>query len=188
MGAEDDDDAAMRGRAPPAAARAAARQARRLTAVFVAVWLAAFGVLYLLIDADQRERRRAQQPLTRGADELLIPRARDGHFYVAGRVAGQPVRFMVDTGASLVAVGEPLAARAGLADGEPALFHTANGTRRGRIVGGVTVEVGPFAVGGLRVGVGLDGRHDDDALLGQNVLARFDVELRADSMLLRLRR
>ncbi len=41
--------------------------------------------------------------------DLLIPRARDGHFYAQSRVNGRPVTFLIDTGASLVTVNESFA-------------------------------------------------------------------------------
>lgn len=116
---------------------------------------------------------------------LVIPRHADGHFRVAGAVNGEPVIFLVDTGASLVSVSDALARRAGLAGGEPATFHTANGIRAGRIVRAEVVAVRGASVSGLRVGTGYTGRSDDEALLGQNFLQHFDVEMRRDRVVLR---
>nr|WP_246881378.1 hypothetical protein [Acidovorax sp. JG5] len=45
----------------------------------------------------------------------------------------------------------------------------------------------PQAVSGLRVGTGYTGRSDDGALLGQNFLRHFDVEMGRDRMELRNR-
>jgi aspartyl protease family protein len=66
-----------------------------------------------------------------GLRSLNIPRDGRGHFKVDGRIEGQRVGFMVDTGASVVALNESTAARFGLrpAPGEyRANVSTANGT------------------------------------------------------------
>jgi aspartyl protease family protein len=74
-----------------------------------------------------------------------------------------------------------------LPDGVPITFRTANGELPGRVVQGVPVTVGPVAVSGVRVGVGLVGGDADDALLGQSFLSQFDITLGRDQMVLRKR-
>jgi aspartyl protease family protein len=95
--------------------------------------------------------------------------------------------FMVDTGASMVAVSETFARNAGVAEGVPTTFHTANGDMPGRIVKDVPVTVGPIQVSGVRVGVGLVGGEEDQALLGQSFLSKFDITMSKEQMVLRPR-
>ena len=64
-------------------------------------------------------------------DETRIPMARDGHFWIDAQVNGTPVRFMVDTGATLTAVSQSTAKAAGLEPRSGGLLvrlTTANGT------------------------------------------------------------
>lgn len=144
-------------------------------------WLALIGVLYLAF-----QQLLAPKPAVLNATgELVLPRQRDGHFYAAGTVNGRPVQFLVDTGASYVTVSESTALAAGLEGGEPVRFSTANGTLEGRIVAGVPVGIGGFQISATRVAVGLNGVPEGKALLGQNVLSRFDVVLSGDTMTLR---
>ncbi len=66
-----------------------------------------------------------------GARSLSIPRDGRGHFATEGRIDGQRIAFMIDTGASVVALNETSAARFGLrpAPGDyRATVTTANGT------------------------------------------------------------
>src|SRR6478752_10254148 len=49
-----------------------------------------------------------------GLRSLSIPRDARGHFLAEGRIDGQRIGFMVDTGASVVALNETSAARFGL--------------------------------------------------------------------------
>lgn len=144
-------------------------------------WLAIMGVLYAVMN--QVLKPPALTVASTG--ELMIPRARDGHFYARGAIHGKPVTFLVDTGASLVVVSQEFAHAAGMARGEPTTFRTANGELQGRIVSGVTVSVGPASVSGTRVGVGLVGPDPDVALLGQSFLSKFEIVLSGDNMILR---
>ncbi len=117
--------------------------------------------------------------------DLRITRAQDGHFYTTGTINGMPAVFLVDTGASLVSVSEQFAANAGLKGGVPTTFKTANGDRRGRVVGGNTVTIGPVVVTNIRVGVGLSAGADNEVLLGQSFLSRFNITIGQREMVLR---
>ena len=146
-------------------------------------WLAVMGLLYVAMDHYLKPR----PVMVSASGDLVIPRARDGHFYALGVVNGRPVNFLVDTGASLVTVSEPFARGAGLGDGEPTVFRTANGELRGRIISDVPVSVGPLDISAVRVGVGLIGHPTGDALLGQSFLSKFEIILKAEQMILRKR-
>ncbi|THU03804.1 TIGR02281 family clan AA aspartic protease [Lampropedia puyangensis] len=122
-----------------------------------------------------------------GQGELQLPRHRDGHFYVDGAINGVPVQFMVDTGASLVSVSDAVAQEAGLQGGRSARFSTAGGTRQGRIVASDTLRLAGFTLQGVEVGTGLNVGSSNQALLGQNVLRHFDMQIERDRMVLRPR-
>ncbi len=154
--------------------------ARTGTLGILAFWLVVMGALYLAMQHWQRPA--ASQVQADGA--LVIPRHRDGHFRVSGSINGQPVNFLVDTGASLVSVTDALARKAGLSGGERTTFRTANGTREGWVTTAESVAVRSLVVSGLRVGTGYTGDEDGDALLGQNFLRHFDVEIKSDRMVL----
>src|SRR5438105_3294230 len=74
---------------------------------------------------------RVETPVQTAGRSLNVPRDGRGHFRVDGRIEGQRIAFMVDTGASVVALNESTAARFGLrpmpADYKAAV-STANGT------------------------------------------------------------
>lgn len=153
----------------------------RLNLGMALFWLVALGVMYGAMD-------RYLQPsasLVMADGSLQLPRQRDGHFYADGSINGQPVRFMVDTGASSIAVSDALAERAGLEGGQVVQFHTANGTRMGRLVRAQSIQVGALQVRNLTVGTGYTGPSQHDALLGQNFLRQFNVSIRGDVLELR---
>ena len=146
-------------------------------------WCAVMGVLY--VGMTHYLKPKQSQVLANG--DVVIERGRDGHFYTVGTVNGQMVRFLVDTGASLVTVSEAMARKASLQAGESTTFQTANGSMRGRTVPSVSVAVGPLTVSNIKVGVGLDGGGDFDALLGQSFLSKFDITMTQSQLVLRPR-
>lgn len=169
---------------PPADPGQPTRRLMRVGTVgILAFWLVVMAVLYFAMQHTLEPK--GATVTAEGA--VVIPRHHDGHFRVAGSVNGVPVMFLVDTGASLVGVTDTLARQAGLQGGDPITFQTANGLREGRVVASDSVTVRSLAVSGLRVGTGYTGRSDDDALLGQNFLRHFDVEMGRDRMVLRPR-
>lgn len=146
-------------------------------------WFLVMGVLYGLMTHYQKPKQA--QVLANG--DLVINRSQDGHFYTAGIINGKEVKFMVDTGASLVSVSEKFAQKAFLLGGVPTTFKTANGDQPGRVVDGVVVSVGPVNVTNLKVGIGLRLDNEDDALLGQSFLSKFDISIKNNQMVLRPR-
>lgn len=102
----------------------------RINLGIAAFWLAALGVLYIAME----HYLQPNAAVVTASGSLQIERHRDGHFYVDGSINGQPVRFMVDTGATYITITDTLAHSAGLQGGEVVQFRTANGTRTGRLV------------------------------------------------------
>lgn len=146
------------------------------------IWCALLGVAYLLMDEQIKPKVAL---VTAGSSEVVIPRSRDGHFYVAGQIAGQPVEFMVDTGASSVAVSAAVAHRLGLPRGRAVTVGTAGGQVRGEEISRQQVALGGIVIPDVRVLVlpGMSG----EALLGQNVLRYLEVRQTAEEMILRAR-
>lgn len=146
-------------------------------------WFAVMGLLYVLMTHYLKPKQA--QVLANG--DLVISRSQDGHFYTTGLINGKEVKFMVDTGASLVSVSEKFAQKAFILGGLPATFKTANGDRPGRIVDGVEVSIGPVNVTNVKVGVGLSLGNEDEALLGQSFLSKFDITMNKNQLVLRPR-
>ena len=94
---------------PPSVARTA-----RLGTVWILLfWLLLGAGLYYVFQLQEQRQQDRYQSYTNSVGELVIPRSPDGHFYVKGEINGEPLRFMVDTGASMVVVSDAFAERAG---------------------------------------------------------------------------
>jgi aspartyl protease family protein len=118
------------------------------------------------------------------AREVVIPAGTGGHFVTSGSINGRPVRFMVDTGATLVALGKAEAQRLGidLRQAEPALSQTAGGVVRVQLVKLASVKVGDVELYNV-AGVVVPGEMPQ-VLLGNSFLSR--LQMRRDNDLLRL--
>jgi len=84
-----------------------------------------------------------------GVRSFSIPRDARGHFATEGRIDGQRIAFMVDTGASVIALNESSAARFGLrpARGDyKATVTTANGTIKAAAARLAMVDIGGLVV------------------------------------------
>ncbi|MCG2631729.1 TIGR02281 family clan AA aspartic protease [Bradyrhizobium sp. WYCCWR 13023] len=102
-----------------------------------------------------------------GSRSLNIPRDIRGHFQTEGRIDGQRIGFMVDTGASVVALNETSAARFGLRPSRSeynATVTTANGT-----IKAARARIAMLDVGGLVVR-DVDAMVLPDAALSENLL------------------
>ncbi|MEK9285356.1 MULTISPECIES: TIGR02281 family clan AA aspartic protease [unclassified Bradyrhizobium] len=98
---------------------------------------------------------------------LTIPRDARGHFQTEGRIDGQRIGFMVDTGASVVALNETSAARFGLRPSRSdynATVSTANGT-----IKAARTRIAMLEVGGLIVR-DVDAMVLPDEALSENLL------------------
>ena len=102
-----------------------------------------------------------------GSRSLSIPRDGRGHFQTEGRIDGQRMGFMIDTGASVVALNETSAARFGLRPSRGdynATVTTANGT-----IKAARTRIAMLEVGGLIVR-DVDAMVLPDEALSENLL------------------
>ena len=80
---------------------------------------------------------------------MVVPRDARGHFQVDGRIDGRPISFMVDTGASVIALTASDAGRLGIHPAQSefiAAVKTANGTVRAAPTQLDMVEIGDLLV------------------------------------------
>jgi aspartyl protease family protein len=102
-----------------------------------------------------------------GVRSVSLPRDARGHFQTEGRIDGQRIGFMVDTGASVVALNETSAARFGFRPSRSdynATVTTANG-----IIKAARTRLAMLDIGGLVVR-DVDAMVLPDAALSENLL------------------
>ena len=108
-----------------------------------------------------------------------------GHFVTSGSINGVSVQFMVDTGASTVALSTSDARRLGIdyQAGEPARASTANGVVAAYRVRLDNVRIGEIALTNVE-GTVIDGAGMNVALLGMSFLNRTQMLRDGDKLTL----
>ena len=136
----------------------------------------------------QRENSRGSDVMsTLNADKSghssVVMKQRQGHFFSAGSINGTSINFMVDTGASLVAISVADARRIGInyLNGETAYSMTANGAAPFYKVKFDEVQVGDITLHNVD-GAIMEGNGMPMALLGMSFLSRTDIRRDGDSM------
>lgn len=112
-----------------------------------------------------------------------------GHFYADGSINGVPVRFLVDTGATSIAMNSAVARRIGvdyMKRGRPGIASTASGMVRTYQVKLKRVKVGDIVLHNVEAGV-LEGGFPHDVLLGMSFLGRLNMKREGNRMELRKR-
>ncbi len=119
-----------------------------------------------------------------GASRVVLFASTGGHFVTDGSVNGQPMRFMVDTGATLVSLGESDARRLGIdfRNGRRLPFNTANGVVTAHVVSLNKVKIGEVEVYG--VDAAIIPAPMPVALLGNSFLMRFQMKRENDILTL----
>jgi aspartyl protease family protein len=159
-------------------------RAGRLLTIALA-WIAIFGAGFVLFTfrddfgwVMQRLRAEATgEPVTQGA-EVRIPMAIDGHFWVEAELNGRPVRFLVDSGATMTTIGRQTAERAAISPSSTRdqIVRTGNGLVRMRTGRANSLEVGPIEREGVLLHIA---ENEDLNVLGMNFLStlqRWGVE------------
>jgi aspartyl protease family protein len=121
---------------------------------------------------------------TTGAARITLIADERGHFVTLGSINGASMRFLVDTGATMISIGIGDARRIGLdyLKGEQGYSRTANGVARVYKIKLDTVKVGDISINGVDALV-----HDADlpfALLGMSFLNRLEMNRQGDNLTL----
>ena len=142
-------------------------------------------------DGKRSTLRVGEAPVNMGASKsggkgnrIVLVAGSGGHFMTAGQINGKAVQFMVDTGATSVAMGAQDAERTGInfRTGQPVMMSTANGNVQGYRIKLDSVRVGDVEVFGVDAVV--TPQPMPYMLLGNSFLTRFQMLRENDQMTL----
>ncbi|GMQ88843.1 MAG: TIGR02281 family clan AA aspartic protease [Gammaproteobacteria bacterium] len=155
----------------------------------LAAWIIALGLLTLFFNNRlDRQRNPNQSVYSRiddaGRPEVILKRNRFGHYITNGTVNGRSVEFILDTGASDVAVPAELAQELGLKRGAPVQYQTANGVVTAYRTTIDSVTIGPLIIRNVPASIN-PGMRDMEILLGMSVLKHIEFTQRGDTLILR---
>ena len=120
-----------------------------------------------------------------GVREVVLERNAQGHYVASGTINGYPVVFLLDTGATDVAVSEALADRLGLEKRGGAFSHTANGVVAVWQTTLDRVKLGVIELRNVRATILPDLKPADQVLLGMSFLKKLELIQRDGVLTLR---
>lgn len=152
------------------------RQPIGKTLKMVLAWVAIFGVAFILFSFrsefssfGQRIKAEAFGTSIEDGEQVRIPIADDGHFWVAVKLNDKDVRFMIDSGASVTTISRNTAMAAEVPIGnERVIVSTANGPARATKAFARRLQVGSIERTDFPVDIN---ENDDTNLLGMNFLS-----------------
>ena len=157
--------------------------------MIIGVWLLLFGLLTLFfqnyLDNERNPNQRINTAVgTAGAREVVLKRNRYGHYVVTGKIDGHNVEFMLDTGATQVAIPSAMAKKIGLRRLYETEIQTANGTALAYGTRLDTVSVGDIALSNIQAMI-TTGMGGNTVLLGMGFLKHIEFTQRGDTLILR---
>lgn len=155
-------------------------QALRQLVLWVVIFSGAIFAANLWLEGDGPRQQVMQ------GGRIEIPVGRDGHFHLTAELNGVAVRFIVDTGASTIALGPADARRVGIDPDDLAYIGTAM-TANGEVQT-APVTIDEFAIGDIvdrNVRAWVIGGDLDGSLLGMSYLRTFArVSFESDLLIL----
>lgn len=148
-------------------------------------WLLILGGGWWLADywlAQQANPNR--EPNVTASGEVVLTRNREGHYVADGEINGKRVTFILDTGATSVALSTRLAEELQLHRGAAVQVTTANGVATGYQTRLKTVRLGSIVVDDVSA-VFSAGLPEDAVLLGMSFLKRVEFTQRGEHLILR---
>ena len=116
--------------------------------------------------------------------EVLLESNIQGHFVASGRINGEAVVFLLDTGATDVAIPAEVAGKLGLTRGAPIQLQTANGQTTGYRTVLDSLSLGDIVLRDVR-GIVAPGFDSEQILLGMSALKQLEFTQRAGTLVLR---
>lgn len=151
-------------------------------------WVLLLGGLALLFqEVLDKKANPNQDPAslkTASYTEVTLARNQQHHYVANGTINNQEVTFLVDTGATLVAIGPKLADELGLPRGYQGIAHTANGTTTTYATTIDRLTLGDISLRDVRASITM-GMSNHEILLGMSALKQLELTQRDGELRLR---
>lgn len=143
-------------------------------------FLAWFAFFFLLTSLFYFKTNPSVQKAKISGHSIELTADAQGHFQIKGQINGYPAEFLLDTGATLVAVPKSLAEKIGLKSGYPITIDTASGTVEGFLTRLDKLSFGEFTLNNVKAVI--IPSESQVVLMGMNVLKNFSINQRQGKM------
>ncbi|MGB5259406.1 MAG: TIGR02281 family clan AA aspartic protease [Gammaproteobacteria bacterium] len=155
--------------------------------MIIAAWVLLLALLTLFFNDQLEQQRNPNRQLRTVTDgtlpEVQLQRNRFGHYVASGEINGQPVEFMLDTGATDVSIPAKVADRLGLERGQRAVYQTANGPITAWRTTIAEIRLGPIRVGPVPASINPNDA-SEAILLGMTFLRELDFSQQGNTLTL----
>ena len=156
--------------------------------MWIITWILAFALLTLFFGQKEAEwinpnTDPASELGVDGTLKVVLQQNRQGHYVATGKINGKAVNFLLDTGATDVAVSSPLAKKLGLKPGRQTQASTANG-----IVNVYQTRIDELRLGDIvlhNVAASIIPNMDNFVLLGMSALGQLDFSQQGNLLILK---
>jgi len=142
--------------------------------MFLITWLIVFALMVFLFNRWETKKEAGIVHSSLSHQQLTIAGDKRGHYQFKGKVNGREVTFIIDTGASAVAIPAQLALSMGLTKYYPVALKTANGEVTGHLTRLKSLEMGPIKLKNVGAVI-MPGDGSDKVLIGMNVLSELEM-------------
>ena len=153
-------------------------------------WLIAIGLAtWLFGNWEEKQYNPNQSPQSyrnQNSVEVVLERNRAGHYLANGSVNGQQALFLLDTGATLVAIPGQLQKTYGLLSGQMHYTQTANGTAKAYATVIDSLTLGGITLTNVRASI-VPNMQGNEILLGMSALKQLEFTQKGRQLTLRQR-
>lgn len=156
--------------------------------MLIMAWIIGLGLLTLMFD-DQlaKQFNPNEEPISsshQGVEEVRLKQNRAGHYVSGGAINGQPVVFLLDTGATNVSIPMHLAEQLNLQKGRASWVQTANGRVQVAQTSISRLSIGDIQLNNVRANLN-PGFKDNEILLGMSALKQLEFTQKGEWLILR---
>lgn len=155
--------------------------ARTGRAMFLIAWIILFVLLFVFFYYYEKSDSVVFKATH---SEFILSADGEGHYRIKGQINEYPVQFLVDTGATLVAIPQNVAEQLQITGRYPVTISTANGEVTGSLTRLKKLSFGEFTLNDVKAVI-IPGSDDDVVLLGMNVLSQFNIEQQNKNLVLK---
>ncbi|WP_242698820.1 TIGR02281 family clan AA aspartic protease [Alteromonas sp. 5E99-2] len=151
-------------------------------------WISALGLCVWafsgLLEKQTNPNQYVQSSVSGQQVEVRLKRNRQGHYVAKGKINGETVTFLVDTGATNVSIPAHLANKLSVSPQGYGISSTANGDVEIAFTTINTLQLGDIQLNQVSASIN-PGMQDDKILLGMSVLSQLEFTQKQDWLILR---
>jgi aspartyl protease family protein len=156
--------------------------------MMILAWVAGLSLAAIWFSGvEERRINPNQEPESVATDsgvEVRLQSNAQGHYLLGGQINGRDVTFLLDTGATFVAIPARVADRLDLPRGQRITVNTANGMADSFTTSIDSLRLGEIALENVNAGI-VPGMGGEEILLGMSALRQLDFSQRGGELILR---